>query len=70
MEEEGEREREKQINRVGDGVLDRRGSGVGQKQLVKKKNLPVFLAIQINRINILLIKLGGLQILVPQHSFS
>jgi hypothetical protein len=64
MEEEGEREREEQIYGVRDRVLDRCGSGVGQKKLVKKKNLPVFLAIQINRINKLLIKLGVFQILL------
>jgi hypothetical protein len=37
-----EREREQQISGVRDGVLDISGSGVDQKQLVKKKNPPVF----------------------------
>ncbi len=46
-----------------DGVLDRNGSGVGQKWPMDKLNARVVLVMQINTINKLSIKLGGFQIL-------
>jgi hypothetical protein len=38
MEKEGEGEIEQQINRVRNGAVDRNGSGMGQKWLLKKLN--------------------------------
>jgi hypothetical protein len=56
---EQERERDQQINGERDGALNRNGNGVGQKWLLDKLNVLVFLAMQINCQS----KLGGFQIL-------
>jgi hypothetical protein len=70
----GEREREHQISIGKDRALDINGNGMGQKCPLVKKHTSVFLVMQINRTNKLLIKMGGSQILwiswEPQHSFS
>ncbi len=56
-EREGGREKELQISRVGDRVLDRNGYGEDWKWPLVKKDTWVFLAKQINRINRLSIKM-------------
>jgi hypothetical protein len=65
---------EREISGVRDRALDRNGNGMGQKCPLVKKHTSVFLVMQINRTNKLLIKLGGSQILwiswELQHSFS
>jgi hypothetical protein len=67
---DGEREREKWINLVKDGVLDRNGSGMGQNWLLEKLNTRIFLVMQMNKINKLSMKLVVSQILQFLFSFS